>query len=113
MKIPFIALICLCLLFTSCNEDEPLDLEGLEWLQAEIADIQQSSLAEYFYVNEAEYKRDRVFIIENCCPFCSSAPAAVYSEEGEVLGRIGDSITDDDLKEVQLFWQPDDAACFQ
>ncbi|MEQ9300978.1 MAG: hypothetical protein RIF33_20555 [Cyclobacteriaceae bacterium] len=112
MKISLVTLICLCLLFTSCQEDEPLDLEGLEWLQAEIADIQQSSLAEYFYINEAEYKRDRVFIIENCCPFCSTV-VSVYSEEGELLGYIGDSIATDQLKDQRLFWQPEDAACFQ
>jgi hypothetical protein len=113
MKIQLVTFFCSCLLLMACQEDEPIDLENLEWLQLEIADLQQYSLAEYFYVNEAEYKKDRVFVIENCCPFCATAPPEVYSEEGEILGRLGDTIEADELKNVVLFWQPEDAACFQ
>lgn len=74
--------------------------------------MQQSSIREYLYIEEAQYKKDRVFIFDNCCPFCNTV-VSVYAEEGELLGYMGSDIDADQLKDVKLFWQPDDAACVQ
>ena len=108
LLIPFCSLLLLSMM--ACEKEEPLNLEDLEWLEVEINDLQQSSLSEFFYVEEAQYENKRVFVIGNCCPFCNTI-TPVYSEEGELLGYLGDTITANELSDVKLFWEPDDAAC--
>lgn len=112
MKIRLLISLCslLLLLVMACEKDEPLNLEDLEWLEEKINELQQSSISQYFYIQEARYKNKRVFVMGNCCPFCNTI-TPVYSEEGELLGYIGDTIIANELSDVKLFWEPDDAAC--
>ncbi|MEQ8711530.1 MAG: hypothetical protein RIC80_00845 [Cyclobacteriaceae bacterium] len=111
MTIRLVAIIGLWLMTTACQKDESLDLRGVEWLKERITEIEQSPIANYSYINDGEYKNDRVFIFGNCCPFCASLPAQVHNDSGELLGFVGTDIDLSQIKNVKLFWQPNDAVC--
>ena len=80
-----------------CNFDSPT--EDLFWLKEYVESVENSELADYFYVLQGEYNGQPVFIINgNCCPHCDTRPMAVMdcngnemftylSEEGEKVSN--------------------------
>ena len=50
----------------ACSVNNPA--EDLAWLKAEIQRLEQlnSDIAKYFYIQQAEYKQQTVFIYNNC-----------------------------------------------
>jgi len=57
-------------------------VEDLSWLQSRIRLLEQSSLENYSYVQQAELLQETVFIFGNCCPFCLSV-RPVYNCQGK------------------------------
>ncbi len=93
----------------SCNATNPI--EDLPWLTAEIADLNDSELGKkYWFITQAVFRHQTVFIIKNCCPNCSTLPAPVYACSGQLLFRA----SDDQYKEIRnekILWRPADYAC--
>ena len=102
----------------ACSEDDSGNClteseEGSNWLTIQIQDIQNSGIEEYFYVTQASYLGQTVFIFGNCCPFCLTI-TPVYDCSGEVLGILGtgpDAIDPSLIKNERLFWKPEDFVC--
>lgn len=108
--------ILFCLLFSlSCNEDEDPTMacevndpiENLAWLQEMTKELSEGSLSEYYYIKQATYKGQTVFLVDNCCPHCNTAPF-IYDCSGN---RIQEDYTFDDLKDEKLIWQPANSSC--
>tara|TARA_R110002126_G_scaffold145902_1_gene291831 strand:+ start:142 stop:525 length:384 start_codon:yes stop_codon:yes gene_type:complete len=94
-----VALLILALIFTlsSCkNDDDNLNntcnvsdpIKNFGWLKEIIIDIEQSSLTDEFYISQAIYKGETVFIVGNCCALCNSV-ITVHNCEGEQIARLG------------------------
>ena len=67
-----------------CNAPNPI--EDLAWLKAEVADLSNSDLAKkYWFITQATFRQETVFIVRNCCPTCNTLPSPVYSCNGELL----------------------------
>ncbi len=106
----FLILTTSVLLATSCGNDTD-EISDVDWLEPMIAELAQSSTADYNYVLKASYNGRPVFIFSNCCPFCNSLPAQVYSGEGEFLGYMGDTIAAADVSNEVVYWQTDNGKC--
>jgi hypothetical protein len=113
----FLPLGCALLLLTcSCEKDtinvcsvDPI--EDLSWLQSRIQLLEQSSLENYSYVQQAELLQETVFIFDNCCPFCNTI-VPVYNCQGEVICHLGDcNGLEDQIKNRKLIWQAQDFEC--
>lgn len=114
-------LIVLMLLSFSCpdNDDKEIPLcgtnnpiEELAWLKSVINEINlpDSLFAKYFYISQASYKGETIFIIDNCCPTCNTA-IIIYDCEGEILGYLGDKIRIDEIDYSKIIYKPNDFAC--
>ena len=90
----------------SCDVGEPTT--QLPWLKEKIEDIEVSSIRQYTYVMQAEYQGKTVFYISNCCPFCLSAPPAVYDCEGNELFQLTGA---GQVSNERLVWKPSDFQC--
>ena len=94
----------------TCAVGNPI--EKLPWLKAEI-EIRESNttdIAEYFYIAQANYRAQTVFVFEDCCPICNTA-ILVYNCEGEVLGQVHADIARDQIMNSKIIYRPDDFAC--
>ncbi|HMP99654.1 MAG TPA: hypothetical protein PKC24_07725, partial [Cyclobacteriaceae bacterium] len=94
-----------------CGVDNPI--EDLSWLAERVEEIEDSELAEFFYITKASYKLKTVFIIKNCCPFCASV-YSVHDCSGKYLGNIGTGKNDIDqskLKNETLIWEHTNTGC--
>ncbi|MGB3780800.1 MAG: hypothetical protein WA960_20725 [Tunicatimonas sp.] len=97
----------------TCSVENPV--EELAWLQDEIQSRGQirSSYEQYFYISQAKYKGETVFIYDGCCPNCNTI-VRVFNCSGEQIGLISPSAEDIDrnlLTEVSVLWQPENFAC--
>ncbi|HEY0654917.1 MAG TPA: hypothetical protein VGD65_17385 [Chryseosolibacter sp.] len=93
----------------ACAVSDPAT--DLPWLAAEIAELEQSSLARYLYVKQSRHKSESVFIFANCCPFCSSV-YTVFNCAGERIGSIGEQeFPLELLSNGRTIWKADDSAC--
>lgn len=98
-------------LTNTCIVSKPL--EDLSWLQEKVMELEDSDseLKIYFYVSQAIYNEETVFIFPNCCPVCNTL-VPVYNCEGELLGYIGDDNFDSSLLENDItIWKPQNFAC--
>ncbi len=112
--------LCALLLFTCKEDDNPNPknacsvedpVHDLPWLAAKVEEMQNSSLAEYWYVTQAQYGTETVFIYGNCCPFCNTM-TPVFNCSGEQLGIVGDGTFEmDSFKDEAVIWAPDDSHC--
>ncbi len=107
--------------FSACSEDEvePLQvcdtqnvLVDLPWLAELIEEQEQSFIGQnYSFIATAKLKQRRVFILQNCCPFCASI-FPVFNCSGEVLGSIGSEGMDfEDFNNYEVIWKSSDNTC--
>lgn len=115
-----LAVFSLCL---SCNNDDKdlpaiaacdvnNPIEDLDWLKARAQEIKDgtSDLAQYFYIEMAEYKGKTVFIGQNCCPYCSSV-ILVYDCEGKELGSTGTEILASEISNAKIIFKAPNFSC--
>lgn len=93
----------------SCNDDNVC--EDLDWLDSEIETMEQSGLSQFFYVSQAKYIGMTVYVFRNCCPICFTLPPRVVTCSGDLIGRLGEDIDSNKLKNDIIYWQPDDFGC--
>lgn len=91
---------------TTCDVRDPAN--DLPWLKEKIAGIQQSSIHQYFRVEQVEYNGETGFYIDNCCPFCDTLPI-FYKCSGEAVTNIDTS----KLISKGVIWQPSDFSCVE
>jgi len=98
----------------SCQDDPTLcglpDDSTPAWMDALIEQSSDSALASYFYFETAELDGAQVFIANNCCPNCGTI-IQVYNCQGEVIGSLGDDISQSELDNLRLFWAPENFQC--
>ena len=94
-------------LFTCKNDDCCSDPEIDEaWLNATVADIEKSSIKQYFYITRATYDGQCVVYVNNCCPMCSTA-LILYRCDGTKLENVDYT----KIKNEAIVWHPDDFVC--
>ncbi len=117
-------LILLALLFLlfSCSDDDSLPViaacgvsnpvEDLDWLGNSIRELQSndSEVSQFFFVSQAIFEGETVFIFNNCCPFCNTV-ATVHSCDGTVLGFLNNEIPEIDITESTIVYRPDGFGC--
>lgn len=92
----------------TCNVTNPI--EDLSWLKAVIADLNNSELGrKYWYITQATYKLETVFIVGNCCPNCLTV-SPVYACNGELLFHASDEQFKD-IKGASLIWTSNEYTC--
>lgn len=93
----------------TCNVSNPA--EDLPWLKNRIGSIITSdpSRAKYQYVQQAEYRKNTVFIFGSCDP-ASFSTLPVYSCENKMLGNVG-AIPADSLLNRTTIWKSQDSVC--
>ncbi|MEP3207727.1 MAG: hypothetical protein ABJN95_00970 [Maribacter sp.] len=119
MRILF-ALTVVILTFGCSDNDDEFDsscgvvnpTRQLEWLKAEINDLQsnQSDISKYFYVSQALYNSETVFLFNNCCPFCNTV-VPIYNCAGTQLGTLNNEISEGDILNNKIVYQPDNFQC--
>lgn len=74
---------------SACNVENPI--EDLEWLRGQITELKKlnSDLTQYFFIEQAEYQNETIFISNNCCPFCNTI-VPMYNCSGDNIGLFGD-----------------------
>lgn len=121
MKRTAILLLAFAMSFSACSEDEviPLQacdtdnvLEDLSWLAELTEEQEQSFIGQNFsFISTGKIKNRRVFILQNCCPYCASI-FPVYSCSGEVLGSIGEEGFEfDDIQNIEVIWKSSENNC--
>lgn len=107
--------------FIACSEDEvePLQacntqnvLVDLPWLAELIEEQEQSEIGQNFsFIATGKFGKSRVFILQNCCPFCASI-FPVFNCSGDVLGSIGsDGFDLDKIENYEVIWKSSINAC--
>ena len=98
----------------ACGVQNPV--KELAWL-AEITS--SSELAIYFYITQAEYTGETIFIMRNCCPHCNTVITA-YNCEGTLLGVVGQNseidaslilIDTSSILNERTIWKPVNSSC--
>lgn len=94
----------------TCSVDNPI--EELEWLREEIQQLISidSDLYRYFYISQATYENETVFIFDNCCPFCNSI-VLVKNCKGETIGALGSEIDHNSISDELVVWKPANYQC--
>ena len=91
----------------TCRVVDPIN--DLEWLQDHIRDISKSSLSHYWYITQATYQDQTVFLIRNCCPNCGTV-LPVFNCEGDRLFNL-DVGRQSEIRNEQIIWRGPDFAC--
>jgi hypothetical protein len=88
----------------TCDVRDPAS--DLPWLKEKIQEIQQTSIHQYFRVEQVEYNGEIGFYINSCCPLCDIQPI-FYKCSGEAVINIDIS----KLIRKGIIWQPLDFSC--
>jgi hypothetical protein len=102
---------CISPLGNTCSVNKPV--EDLAWLKAEVKRLEQSTsdVAKYFYIQQAEYNQQTIFIYNNCCPVCNTI-VPVYNCQGELLFYLSDNPEEaKNIKNAKIIWKPNGFAC--
>ena len=117
MKKNTIFLFSLLFLILGCKNDDDFNntcnvlnpIEDLSWLKERAQELEPQSGE--FYISQAEYKGNTIFIFGNCCAACNTI-VPVYNCEGTKLGNIGDSnFSTDILNNDVIIWKPTNFVC--
>lgn len=122
MKRLSILLVFVSLIAISCSED--LDpqcgvgnvVSDLPWL-VELIEVEESSEIGqiYSYLERGTYttmsKSQTVFVFGNCCPSCAMLPPLIYDCSSQELGRVGESIQWEDIKDMEVVWKSSRNTC--
>lgn len=93
----------------TCDVRNPVD--DLPWLKAKVAELNNSEFSrKYWYITQATYNLETVFIIKNCCPNCLTLPPPVHACNGQVLFDGADEQFDD-IQAERLIWKSTEYAC--
>ena len=93
----------------SCNAAN--SVEDLAWLKAEGADLSNSDFTKkYWFITQATFRHETVFIVRNCCPTCNTLPSPVYSCHGELLFRASDEQYSE-TKSERIIWKSTEYLC--
>lgn len=104
--------------FEACGVKNPVN--ELTWLAEITSTSEPSGLGSYFYITQAEYSGETIFLMRNCCPYCNTV-ITVYNCEGTLLGVVGrNSEIDTDLILIdassilneRTIWKPVNSSCF-
>lgn len=96
---------------TTCLIENPV--QELDWMKVIIKELESSFLTEYMYISQARYGPSKVFLVQNCCPFCSTV-TPVYNCEGVLLGILGsgeNGIDPSTIKNSKVIWKPENFSC--
>ncbi|CAN0602578.1 unnamed protein product [Ectocarpus sp. 12 AP-2014] len=95
---------------TACGTENPI--EDLPWLKTLVNELkeEQSEVAEFFFIEIAEYKGETIFISNNCCPICSTV-IPIYDCNGDFLGFLNDEIKTNELRSTQTIFNREDFPC--
>ncbi|KAA5542398.1 hypothetical protein [Adhaeribacter rhizoryzae] len=125
MKRLFLVAFAISIMAFSCEKEEgnfePLSnicsvknpVEELGWLKEEIQSRERtdSEIYKYFYILQAEYNQQTVFIYDNCCPMCSSV-TPVYNCQGKLLFYLSNKPEESKrIKNAKIIWKPNNFAC--
>lgn len=96
--------------FEVCGVKDPV--KELAWLAERTAQYEPTELGSYFYITQAEYNKESIFIMRNCCPYCNTAITA-YNCEGTFLGVVGpeSEIDGSQLLNERVIWKPVKSSC--
>lgn len=117
----FLIGITTVMLLTKCNEEDEQMFriitdcnqgEDISWFEKEVEN-QGELYNKYFYVSQAIYEGEIVFLFENCCPFCNTI-TPVKNCSGVTLGLLG--ISDEDIKyeelsNIKIVWKAPENEC--
>ncbi len=96
----------------ACEVENPV--RDLGWLADIAKELDNSGLRDVFYISQAQYKSKSVFVVQNCCAFCSTSPPPVYDCEGKQIGFIGSGkgdIDPDILENSIIVWKTEGFSC--
>lgn len=121
MKKAVYLFLILAIAFSSCSKDEvePLQacdtqnvLVDLPWLAELIEEQEQFIIGQNFsFIGTGKLNQKRVFILQNCCPFCNTV-APVYDCNGEELGFLGSNdINFEDIENYEVIWKSSKNEC--
>lgn len=89
--------------------DLPEDTQPV-WVQDLITDLEGSAAFNYSYIVTGTYEGQQVFVLKNCCPFCSSA-FPVFICDGTEIGTIGSEINGNNIRDEEFYWAPAGVQC--
>ena len=94
----------------SCNVISPVS--DLNWISTQIQELEQNlnTTSQYFYLTQATYDNETVFVFGNCCPFCNTI-SIVQSCTGQRIGVLGTDIDMNELNEAKVIWKHPDSTC--
>ena len=84
----------------------------LVWLKEEIVrrKADTNDIAKYFYITQATYNSQMVFVYDDCCAICNTA-IFVYNCAGDRIGQVNADIQREDIKNPKIIYEPQDFAC--
>jgi hypothetical protein len=94
----------------ACGVKNPV--KELTWLAEKTAQYEPTELGSYFYITQAEYNKESIFIMRNCCPYCNTAITA-YNCEGTLLGVVSQNseIDPGSILNEKVIWKPVNSSC--
>lgn len=94
----------------SCNVGNPVS--DLSWISTQIQELEQNSntTSQYFYLTQAMFNNETVFVFGNCCPLCNSI-SIVQSCSGQRIGVLGMDIDMNELNKAKIIWKHPDSTC--
>jgi len=98
------------LIYNSCDAERPI--EQLDWLREKAQEMNEydDDIKQYFYISQASYQDQTVFIFGNCCPFCNTV-IPVMNCEGENIGTLGFDIEYEDISDENTILKPENFSC--
>ena len=96
--------------FEACGVQNPV--KELTWLAKITASSKPTEFGNYFYITQAEYNEETIFIMKNCCPHCNTVITA-YNCEGTFLGIVGRNSEIDPslILNERIIWKQDNSSC--
>jgi hypothetical protein len=88
----------------NCDVRDPAN--DLPWLKDRIHELSQSSLHQYFRVEQVEYNGEICFYVNDCCAICDTT-RPVYRCNGNLVSDVDYS----KLVLKGVIWQPIDYVC--
>jgi hypothetical protein len=94
----------------TCSVSNPA--QDLPWLTHKIEFILASQDSSYFFVQQANYRGQTVFLFKDCCPYCDTQLLA-YNCQGEVICQLyyGECSDRDEFKNVKTIAKAKDCLC--